>query len=229
MSGKLGDILSSIEQTAMARQKEFEALPEAEKKRILEDERWKEEQEKRDQLIARYNDLGITPIYHDEYWDTWIADTPEKKKAFKTVKDMAWCTNLFLCGKNGTGKTHLAMCLTKDGATYRRLPDIFREVRMRFDSEQRIINHYGTVKFLIIDEVGRQKFSQFEKDLFLKSLTNAGIINCQQCLLQIRTKKSSLMNTEAVLDRLRPIIVRFDWESRREKLNLAKAPVEDDA
>jgi len=228
MSVKIGDIMTRFEQTMKEQQEAFDALPEEEKKRILDEEYRKEEQEKREKLITLYDEIGITPKFYDEYWDTWVADTPEKKKAFKTVKEQAWNTNLFLCGKSGTGKTHLAMCLTKDGATYQRLPDIFREVRMNFSTEQKVINNYGTVKYLIIDEIGRQKFTPFEKDLFFEIIDKRW--NYQRPTTLITNQDEKEFTEEygkAIVDRLRPIIVRFPWESKREKLNLKSTPIED--
>lgn len=228
MTERIGDILARIGKTIQERQKLFEYLPEEEKQRIQDDERREEEKEKRERLISQYNEMGIPPLFYDEYWDTWKADTPEKKKAFKIVGDQAWNTNLFLCGKSGTGKTHLAMCLTKDGATYRRLPDIFREVRVDLSSEQKVINHYGAVKYLILDEVGRQKFTPFEKDLFFEIIDKRW--NYQRPTTLITNQDEKEFTDEygkAIVDRLRPVIVRFSWESKREKLNMNKIPVED--
>jgi DNA replication protein DnaC len=228
MSGKLGDIMARLEETMKQQQQEYESLPKEEKLRLIAEERRKEEQEKRERQYAIYKDIGITPKFYDEYWDTWVADTPEKKKAFTTVKEQAWNTNLFLCGKSGTGKTHLAMCLTKDGATYQRLPDIFREVRMNFSTEQSVINNYGTVKFLIIDEIGRQKFTPFEKDLFFEIIDKRWNYQRPTTLITNQDEKEFLEEYgKAIVDRLRPIIIEFNWESRREELNLNKTSVED--
>jgi DNA replication protein DnaC len=198
-------------------QEEWEALPEEEKERILDEERLKDALNQREELITNYKQKGIPPRFYDAMWNTWIADTEDKKKAFNTVKEKAWRTNLFLCGKSGTGKTHLAMCLAKDGASYRRLTDIFREVRMNFSVEQDVINHYGTTKLLIIDEVGRQKFTPFEQNLFFdiidkryNNMLNTTIIT------NLSTDEFSREFGAAILDRLRPVRVNFNWESYRE-------------
>ena len=215
------DIMNSLEEQIKQEQAEYEALPEEEKQRRITEQQRKEEQEKREALIQSYDRKGITPKFYDEYWDTWNADTEVKQKVFKTVKERAWYTNLFLCGKSGTGKTHLAMCLTKDGATYKRLPDIFREVRMKFETEQDVIDYYGRAAFLILDEIGRQKFTPFEKDLFFEIIDKRW--NYQKPTMLITNLEEKEFLTEfgtAILDRLRPVTVKFNWESRREKLNL---------
>ena len=177
----------------------------------------------RAELEALYARKGILPIFWDEYWDTWEADTPEKRKALDIVKNKAWETNLFLCGRSGTGKSHLAACLAKDGAVYRELPSIFREVRMDFKAEQDVIDFHGTVDLLVLDEVCRQKFTPFEKDLFLEIVNKRWGHKKPTTLITNQDEENfSAEYGTAVLDRLRPLVVRFDWDSRRKRLDLGK-------
>jgi DNA replication protein DnaC len=225
----ISDFLANMKRREEEEAAAWEALPEDEKRRAEEEQRRREEAEARERLLASYKRRGIPPRFYDVSWDNWVHDTGDRLKAFQAVKDGAWKTNLFLCGKSGTGKTHLAMCLTKDGATYRRLPDIFREVRADFHSEQEIIENYGEAKLLIIDEVGRQKFSGFEKNLFFE------IIDKRYNNMLPTTLVTNLSEKEffaeygtAILDRLRPVVARFTWESRRETLNIPEPQAEDD-
>jgi DNA replication protein DnaC len=223
------DLIAEFEKHTREKQKEWEALPEEEKKRIFDEQRRQEETEKREALIASYHSKGIPPRFYDVSWDKWISDTDDKLKTFHTVKDRAWKTNLFLCGKSGTGKTHLAMCLTKDGATYKRLPDIFREVRLNFDGEQEIINRYGSAKLLIIDEVGRQKFSSFEHNLFFEIIDKRWNNVLPTTLVTNQSKKEFFAEYgTSIIDRLRPVIVNFNWESYRENLNISASQTDDD-
>jgi DNA replication protein DnaC len=219
----LGELAETFETTMYKQQEEWEAKPEEEKARILEERRLQEEAEKREALIRSYQSKGIPPRFYDASWKNWIQDTEEKQKSFATVKQ-AWKTNLFLCGKSGTGKTHLAMCLAKDGAIYRRLPDIFREVRSSFDNlktEQEFLNHYGSVKLLVIDEIGRQKYSPFEQNLFFEIIDKRwNNILPTTLVTNLNEKEFSQEYGTAIVDRLRPVIVRFNWDSRRESLNL---------
>jgi DNA replication protein DnaC len=222
--------MAKLEESMKKRQEEFDSLPEEEKKRLHEEERTKQKIQEREDLLAIYRSKGITPIFYDEYWNTWKTDNNEEKiKALSTVKKMAWRTNLFLCGKSGTGKTHLAMCLTKDGAHYRRLPDIFREVRMNFSTEQSVIDSFGTVKYLIIDEVGRQKFTPFEKDLFFEIIDKRWNYELPTTLITNQKEKEFIAEYgTAILDRLRPLTIEFNWESHRESLNLVEPETEED-
>ena len=225
----LNNLMDEIKKRQEEEQAKWDAMPEEEKQRILDDERRREEAKKREELIASCQNKGIPPRFYDASWENWVSDTDDKLKAFNAVKNEAWKTNLFLCGKSGTGKTHLAMCLTKEGAKYRRLPDIFREVRMDFSLEQGIIDHYGMVKLLIIDEVGRQKFSDFEKNLFFEIIDKRWNNVIPTTLITNLNKKEFFSEYgTAILDRLRPRIVEFTWESRRESLNIPTSTKEDD-
>ena len=225
----LKDIIDECKKRADEDQAKWDTLPEEEKQRIREEEQRRETATQREELIASYQNKGIPPRFYDVSWDNWISDTDDKLKAFQIVKNEAWKTNLFLCGKSGTGKTHLAMCLTKDGAIYRRLPDIFREVRLDFNSEQEIINRYGSLKLLIIDEVGRQKFSPFETNLFFEIIDKRWNNMVPTTLITNLNEKEFLAEYgTAIIDRLRPKTVKFNWESRRESLDIPAPQKEDE-
>jgi DNA replication protein DnaC len=229
-NGSLQELLASLEEKRRMSEEEWAAKPEEEKARILEERRLQEEMVKREALIRSYEKKGIPPRFYDVTWENWIQDTDEKRKVFTTVKK-AWETNLFLCGKSGTGKTHLAMCLAKDGAVYRRLPDIFREVRLAFNNlmtEQELLNYYGSVRLLIIDEIGRQKYSPFEMNLFFEIIDKRwNNILPTSLVTNLNEKEFSQEYGTAIVDRLRPTIIRFNWESRRESLNITEKQEDD--
>lgn len=181
-----------------------------------ENERQKQEEaERKEQLLKIWKNRGITERYINATWDNWYADT-EKKQEVKESARQAWKKNLFLTGNNGTGKTHLAMCLAKDGATYRRLPDIFREIRSDFESETETLDYYGDRKLLIIDEVGRQKFSDFEINLFFEIIDRRwNNVLPTTIITNLSPQEFAEIYGTAILDRLRSVVVNFNWESMR--------------
>ena len=217
----LENIKKTLSERMRKEKAEWEALPEAEKRRIIAERKEAEAKERREKQIEAWKVKGIPKRYFNASWENWIADTPGKKNAIDKAKK-ARTDNLLFIGKNGTGKTYLAMCLTKDGATYRKAADIFREIRSDFDSEQETLDYYGSRKLLIIDEVGRQnkkELSDFEKNVFFE-IINRRWNNCLPTTLIANMDTKEIVNLlgTAILDRLRPIFVNFDWESMRGKI-----------
>jgi DNA replication protein DnaC len=208
------------ESERIAREKaEWDALPEAEKIRIIalrehELERRRAERE-REKLIREWRNRGVTPRFYDATWENWKAETSEQKEVLEKGKQ-AWEKNLFIIGGNGTGKTYLAMCLVKDGATYCLVPELFRTVRENLNSEQKTIDEYGTCKLLILDEVGRQKGTDFERNLLFEIIDKRWNNMLPTTIIgNIDKREFADLYGLAIVDRLRPETVEFNWESMR--------------
>jgi DNA replication protein DnaC len=203
-------------------QAEWDALPEEEKQRITtEREQKKQEHERRlaeearEEQIRKWQRRGVTPRFYDATWENWKAETPEQKSVLEKVKQ-AWEKNLFIAGKNGTGKTHLAMCLAKDSATYCLVPELFRTVREDLSIEQETIDDYGECKLLILDEAGRQKGTEFERNLLFEIIDKRWNNMLPTTIIgNIDKGEFAGLYGSAVLDRLRPEIVELNWESKR--------------
>jgi DNA replication protein DnaC len=201
---------------------EWDALPEDEKQRITaEREREEREHEKvqaeleREAQIEEWKRRGIPPRFYDVTWESWIAETPEQKSVLEKVKQ-AWNKNLFIVGKNGTGKTHLAMCLVKEGATYCEVPKLFRKVREDLSVEESTIQFYGNRKLLILDEAGRQKGTDFERNLLFEIIDKRWKNMLPTTIIgNINKKDFADLYGTAVVDRLRPEIVELNWRSKR--------------
>ena len=230
MVKRVGDVADNFIEHLRKKQAEMEAqekavwesLSEPERQGIItEREREKkeieaEEQKKqREKQEKKWQMQGIKERYFEAEWDNWIADTPEKEIALKAAKT-AWNTNLFFTGKNGTGKTHLAMCLVKEGAVCKKISKIYREIRLDLDAEQEIIDSYAKCKLLIIDETGRQKFSDFEMNLLFEIIDERwNNVLPTTIITNFTVDEFSEIYGMAILDRLRPVKVRFNWESMR--------------
>ena len=182
------------------------------------EKRWEIELDKAREKIKleRSKERGLTERFYAATWENWIADTPNKKRAWESARK-AWEQNMFFTGKNGTGKTHLAMCLVKDGATHRLFGEIFHEAKCDFKYEQDVIDFYGGRRLLIIDEVGRQNFSDAELKLFFDIIDQRWNYKKPTLLIgNIAIEELTTKLGTAIMDRIKPLIaVPFDWESRR--------------
>jgi len=174
-----------------------------------------EKAELQEKQIKAWRKKGIMPKYDNSTWENWVRDTPAKEKAYNTAKT-AWNNNILFTGNNGTGKTHLAMCLAKDGATYRNLADIFREIRSDFDSEEKTLDYYGSRKLLIIDEVGRLELNEFRINTLFEIINRRWNNELSTTIItNLSAKDFSEMVGNAILDRFKPMVVHFNWESMR--------------
>jgi len=176
----------------------------------------------------RWAKKGIQPIHYGSTWDNWIADTPAKEEVLRTVRERAWRTNLFLTGKNGTGKTHLAVCLTKEGATYRTLRDIGLEVKADHNLRGGVVRRYGTCKLLILEEICmRDGATDFERELFFEIADMRWGHEKPTVLITNQSPQNFASEYGVgVMDRLRPLPVVFGWESYRKRPDLRRSTEE---
>ena len=173
------------------------------------------EQDKEKAILQEQIARGLMPRYYGATFENFIADTPYKKNIVSEIQK-AWSKNILITGKYGTGKTHLAMCLLKSGATYRRLQDIFRDIKNDFNSEGKIIKRLSSAKLLVIDEIGRQKFSDFEKNILFEIIDGRyNNVLYTTLITNLSVQEFSNEYGTAVMDRLKPTVLDFNWESRR--------------
>lgn len=139
------------------------------------------EQAARDK-ITRYQKSGVPERYFNESLDTYKAANAMQTAAAKAATKFLHAVkcgdfkSLVLIGAAGTGKTHLACAIIREaGGKYRTAPDIVEEMRRAKsftanETEAEIIDYYGHVSLLVIDEIGRGIAATDEKYMLYQIL-----------------------------------------------------------
>ena len=140
---------------------------------------------------------------------------------------------LILCGRPGTGKTHLAaaiskhVCSTGRSSLFTSVMGLTRAVKSTYrrdaeNTEDKIIAGYALPDLLVLDEVGVQFGSDTEKMILFE------VLNARYEQMKPSIVLSNLSETEIgdylgarVVDRLKEgggVSVAFDWNSYRERV-----------
>lgn len=189
-----------------------------------------------DELI----ECGVSLRHMDRTFDSFIAETSEQSGALTRAKALAEAVakspknapSLILCGRPGTGKSHLACAITiavfdaGQNAFRASIADIIREFKdsWRKESEHdeiKLLRWYGGISLLIIEEIGVQFGSDTER-MYLFEIINRRYENCLPTVLvsNLDPEKLAAEVGERVMDRLREDggrLVRFTGESWRKK------------
>lgn len=171
--------------------------------------------------------------------DRFIASTPEQREALEIAKDYAANFQdvmktgrcLIFLGKPGTGKTHLAVGIglrimgafghtvlfTTVMRAVRRVKDSWSRETMQTESDA--IETLTSPDLLILDEVGIQTGSEFERNI-LFDILNERYQRRRPTIVMSNLSKDelALFLGERVLDRLREDggrIIAFTWDSYR--------------
>lgn len=137
--------------------------------------------------------------------------------------------NLIMTGKPGTGKTHLSCGIVLSLHGHKRvkrvdLPDLIREIRSTWRkdsevSEETVLDWYGHLDLLILEEVGTGSGSDDERARIFQVINRRyeamlpTVVVTNLSLAELRDEMG-----ERVIDRLREgerSLVVFDWESAR--------------
>lgn len=189
---------------------------------------WEKAQELR-QKKERYQ-RQVPERYWSESIDTYKTDTEERCKArakaesfIQAVKCGKFQTIIFL-GAVGTGKTHLASGIIYEcGGLYRLAPAIVEEIRRAKsfsarETEAEILDGYGRVSLLVIDEIGRG-FAAAEEQYMLYQIINERYNRRKPTVLVSNQNKKDFLNYVgiAAADRLTESaqVVEFTGHSYR--------------
>lgn len=188
--------------------------PEEIAERDAEIERLEIQQAQREKL-ERYKKSGVPERYFNESLDTYKINNDMQATAAKAATKFLHAVkcgefkSLVMIGNAGTGKTHLACAIIREtGGKYRTAPDIVDEMRRAKsftanDTEADIINHYGHVSLLVIDEIGRGIAATDEKYM-LYQILNARYNTRKPTVLISNYKRSDFLQYigAAAADRL---------------------------
>lgn len=203
----------------------------------------KAEAERRDRELFRWRGLigaaGIPERFREKSLDTFAAETPDQQRALRSAVRYAnefddalrSGRSLMFLGKPGTGKTHLAagiaLQLMRDQSRRVLFTTVLRAVRRVKDtwvkgcnkSESDVIREMVLPDLLILDEVGVQVGSDFERNI-LFDLLNERYEACKPTLIlsNLSLEEVGEFLGERIMDRLRENggrAVLFSWESYR--------------
>ena len=189
---------------------------------------------------AKVGSAAIPERFKDRTLDSYVAKTSGQKKALAFAKEYAenfdqvikTGRSAIFVGKVGTGKTHLAAGIALSIMQQQRSPvfttvqRLIRRVkdswRTKEETESDVIDAFASPDLLILDEVGVQFGSEFEKQLLFDVLNERyEKLKPSILLSNIPNEQLSDYLGERVMDRLREnggALIGFNWDSYRKSL-----------
>lgn len=190
--------------------------------------------------IARHQRSRIPLRFKSRRFDNYFVENEGQAKALKISRMYAesWAkvreagTGLIFSGKAGAGKTHLACSIAHEvierGANvhFATVAEVMRQIKSSFakdsgTTEQNEIDYFSNIELLILDEVGMDYGTDFNKALIFEVLNNRNG-NVLPTILLTNLDMGSLVEYmgERLVDRMREgggRTVSFTWESYRGK------------
>ena len=189
---------------------------------------------------AKITGAAIPERFKDRTLESYVAKTSGQQKALAFATEYAENFDLVLregrsaifLGNVGTGKTHLAVgialsiMLQQRSALFVTVQRLIRRVKdswhTKEETESQVVDVFASPDLLVLDEVGVQFGSEFEKQVLFDVL-NTRYENRKPSILLSNIPKEQLSDYlgERVTDRLRENggkVIGFDWESYRRNL-----------
>ena len=190
--------------------------------------------------MAKIKGAAIPERFKDRTLDSYVAKSSGQQKALAFAKEYAknfdqvikTGRSAIFVGKPGTGKTHLAIGIALSIMQQQRSPvfvtvqRLIRRVkdswRTKEETESEVIDAFASPDLLILDEVGVQFGSEFEKQLLFDVLNERyEKLKPSILLSNIPSEQLSDYLGERVTDRLREnggALIGFNWDSYRKNL-----------
>ncbi len=187
--------------------------------------------------LGKIKGAAIPERFKDRTLDSYIAKTTGQKKALAFAKEYAenfdqvikTGRSAIFVGKVGTGKTHLAIGIALSIMQQQRSPlfvtvqRLIRRVKdswhTKTETESDVVEAFASPDLLILDEVGVQFGSEFEKQLLFDVLNERyEKLKPSILLSNIPSEQLSEYLGERVMDRLREnggALIGFNWDSHR--------------
>ena len=187
--------------------------------------------------MSKIKGAAIPERFKDRTLDSYVAQTSGQQKALAFAKEYAenfdqvikTGRSAIFVGKVGTGKTHLAVGIALSIMQQQRSPvfvtvqRLIRRVkdswRTKEETESEVINAFASPDLLILDEVGVQFGSEFEKQILFDVLNERyEKLKPSILLSNIPSEQLSDYLGERVTDRLREnggALIGFNWDSYR--------------
>ena len=204
-----------------------------------EEEKFKALAKEREQRrwMVKVKSAAIPERFRDRTLDSYIAKTTGQKDALAFAKEYAenfdevlqTGRSCIFVGKPGTGKTHLAIGIAlsimqqQQSALFVTVQRLIRRVKdswhTKEETESEVIDAYASPDLLILDEVGVQFGSEFEKQVLFDVLNERyEKLKPSILLSNIPSEQLSDYLGERVTDRLRENkgrMIGFNWDSYR--------------
>ena len=175
--------------------------------------------------------MGIRRRFYEATFDTYTASNQGQMKALEVCRDYAGRRekivstgeSLFLIGRPGTGKNHLAISILREWGKGRivKLSEMVREIRLSYSdgsSEQGRIESFARMPLLILNEVGVQRGTDAERNLVFEVLD----MRYENMLPTVLISNLNIQGIKdfiggRVIDRLMECaqVVEFTWDSYR--------------
>jgi len=209
-------------------------------KRIKERDKQEAKEREQRKWAAKIGSAAIPERFKNRTLESYVAKTSGQQKALAFATEYAENFDLVLkqgrsaifVGKVGTGKTHLAIGIAlsimqqQRSALFVTVQRLIRRVKdswhTKEETESQVVDVFASPDLLVLDEVGVQFGSEFEKQVLFDVL-NTRYENRKPSILLSNIPKEQLSDYlgERVTDRLRENggkVIGFDWESYRRNL-----------